>query len=295
MRRQKTPARVFGALALLGVALVFAAPICGSPDETPTPAAEQPGVEPSPTTAPSAPPAETSTPLPSTFGYEETVVLATPASPSDAMFLGGELWVDGGVSEGEVVAYIAGRECGRGQSISTGDAPVFAIRVASDAEVPGCGMPGVPVTLTINGRAMNDTVAWQPGFQQPLTLFAGPVVARYIGYIRFDAPFSETNISPQRVIPYIDDIVCGGQLNPMQGNGEVGYEIAVMPEELKPGCGREGAVITLRLELMAAGTSIVVDLGQVPWQPGRRVELPAVDLASSAILQPTATAGAPNP
>jgi len=52
--------------------------------------------------------------------------------------------------------------------------PRFVIVIASDATAPGCGIPGAPITITVDGRAMNDTIPWQPGFQQPVTLIAGP-------------------------------------------------------------------------------------------------------------------------
>jgi hypothetical protein len=196
------------------------------------------------------------------------------------MVIGGELWVDGVATSGEVVAYIMGVECGRGESLSTDGSPVFAVSVASDSDIPGCGMPGSPVELTIGGRRMNQPIPWQPGPQQPLALFAGPLVARYLGLIKFELRFDESDVWPQRVVPYISGVECGVQTNPMQGNGEVGFQVVVLPEELRPGCGREGVLVTLQLEARVRGAQTVVTLHEVLWQPGPRVQLPELQLNS---------------
>jgi hypothetical protein len=201
------------------------------------------------------------------------------------MLIGGLLWVDAGTPRGEVIAYIDGVECGRTDVVVPVDGgPIFLISIKSDHEKTRCGTPGAGITITLNGRPMNDTLEWRPGYQPSVTLFAGPVPARYYGEVRFDAPFTSSDIWPRQVVPYIDGVVCGGQQDPMQGNGQVGYVVVVTPEELKPGCGRDGAIITLRLEVMVAGTPVEIDLQDVTWQPGPIVQLGTIDIASSSLL-----------
>lgn len=64
--------------------------------------------------------------------------------------------VDGGST---VVALVGTIECGR----TVTESPVvatFALTVSSDAEIPGCGRPGLPVRFSINGLAATVGLAW---------------------------------------------------------------------------------------------------------------------------------------
>jgi hypothetical protein len=200
------------------------------------------------------------------------------------MTIGGVLWVDGTTPTGDVIAYIGGKECGRGQSILLPDAgPTFIVTVASDATQPGCGKPGAPTTLTVNGREMNDKVDWQPGFQQPRTFFAGPVVAQYWGTFRRDR-----SMRPTRVVAYVGDMICGEQ-GGLQGDAEVGYHLAVYPDALRPGCGRAGAVVTLRLVGASDGRAFETVLQTTLWSPGSLTHLDTVDLAGQILAAPQDT------
>ncbi|MDE3097264.1 MAG: hypothetical protein KGK07_14845 [Chloroflexota bacterium] len=108
------------------------------------------------------------------------------------MIVGGTLWVDARPATGEVLAFINGKQCGRGQSVLVPSdllipIPRFVIRVESASTEPGCGIPGAVVTLTVNGRAMNDPVPWRPGFQQQIVSIAGPAFAVYYGTLKVNA------------------------------------------------------------------------------------------------------------
>ncbi len=294
----RSRAGVVGGIVVL--ALVAAAPICGPADPTPTTVAATPTavavtlttVPPRPPTpvaeqnAPSTP-TSSSSPSASKFGYPKVSSLPSPSSQDDAMFIGGLLWVDGTTPEGEVIAYIGGKECGRGKSFTLpgGGFPTLLIVVPSEAQQLGCGTTGAQVTLAINGRAMEGPIDWQPGFQQPRQFFIGPVVAQYLGDIRFDK-----SAVPLRVVPYVDGVVCGGQVNPMQGDGEAGYQVVVQPAELRPGCGRDGVVITLRLEGKTVdGRPLDIVIDSVAWKPGVPVQRQAVDLAAKLSGAPIPT------
>jgi len=239
------------------------------------------------TAAPSASPTivPVATP-PSVFGFPERAVLRTPASQSDTMFLGGTLWVDARPVEGVVIAYIGGRECGRGKSFTLPDSggPSFLVTVASDGDQPGCGRPGAEINMTVNGLAVNDPVSWQPGFQQPLNLVVGPAFAQYRGEFRFGGARV-----PLAVVPYVDGIVCGKQLNGFQGDGQVGYHVVVDSEELRPGCGRAGVAVTLMLQFKGQ-PDVVLDV--VSWQAGAIVRRPIVDVTVPALAAPSPTAAA---
>jgi hypothetical protein len=120
---------------------------------------------------------------------ETTPLSLTPrASAPASMFLGGSLWTDAEQPAGEVLAFIDGVQCGDGQQGLLPDSfsPSFTLIVRSDSEQAGCGVPGAEVTVTLNGRAMNERVAWQSGFREPVTLIAGPPFAVYGGVLLFD-------------------------------------------------------------------------------------------------------------
>ncbi|TAK68792.1 MAG: hypothetical protein EPO22_02150 [Dehalococcoidia bacterium] len=196
------------------------------------------------------------------------------------MVIGGTLWVDGRPATGEVLAYIGGKVCARGMSgfmPSEPPSPVsdFVLIIESDAVKPGCGAPGAPVTLTVDGRAMNETIPWQPGFQQPVSLTAGPAFATYYGRLKI-APL------PARfaVRAYVGDVPCSSDLSapPWGVAPEIHYYVTVDPAELRPGCGRDGVEVEFHLEVEGQ-PDIVFD--RAPWSVGFGNERPLVDLSAS--------------
>ena len=116
---------------------------------------------------------------------------------------------------------------------------------------------------------MSSMVSWQPGFQQPVSLMAGPSFARYYGTLSFDGP-----PPPFIVLPYIDGVLCGVDMSAMsRGGGPVSYHVIVDPAELRGGCGQSGAQVTLRLQV-EGGLDAVIDV--VPWETGGLVHRPNV-------------------
>jgi hypothetical protein len=222
-----------------------------------------------------------------------TVALATPASAAEAMIVGGTLWVDARPATGEVLAFIGGKQCGRGQSGRLQSEPpdpvnTFVIVIASDSAEPGCGVPGAPVTISVDGREMNDRIPWQPGSQQPRGLIAGPAFATYYGTLTAPGelrwPFS--------VRPYVGGVLCGADLTSGGLAGQAAhFYVVVDSEELRPGCGRDGVDVELRLRI-ADETEIVIDTA--PWKQQFGIQRPTVDLAGlipASALLPTAVAG----
>lgn len=268
---------------------------CGPSDPNPTPAPSSPTATATPTRtptiAPSATPEPSATPQPTSPEPEPTKarVLAhfpTPSSDADAMVIGGSIWVDARGAEGEVLAFINGRQCGRGQSVRLNSEPpapfpTFVMSIASDAQQPGCGVPGSNVTVTLNGRPMNDTIVWQPGFQQPLRLIAGPAFAQYSGKLRLDP-----GLPPRMYVDaFIGGVLCGGPIyvGLLFEQMVVDYTVVVDPEELRTGCGREGVEVDL---IMTVEGQPDVDLGHEVWRPGAFVERPTVDLSGRIPTRP---------
>jgi len=90
-------------------------------------------------------------------------------------------------------------------------------------------------------------------------------------------------IRPASVVPYVGGIVCGEQLDLYLGPDGWSYQVAVDPEELKPGCGRPGATVTFRLVTDGQGDG---DLGASPWETGSLVQRGAIDIAAPIEVTP---------
>lgn len=284
-RRRSTATTTW--LAITALALVSSAAICGSDDPQPTSvpstaiatleATHTATVAPSETPVPSATTEPTSTP--EALEPTRTRVSAdflVPSSESDPMVISGSTWVDARGTPGEVIAFINGQECGRAKSgflnsEPPSPLPFLLLFVASDVQQQGCGVLGAEVTFTINGRPANNTIEWQPGLQ-PFTLIAGPLFAQYYGKFRLNH-----GLPPRmRVYAFIDDVLCGEQISggELYTDGEWSYVVLVDPEELRPGCGRDGAEIELVLTVEGGSD---IDLGTEVWHPGGSIERTTVD------------------
>jgi len=237
------------ALALVAVltagTLLGVGAVCGSGSQTSQEATTAIGTT-AADTATAEQPAVAATPEPT----RELATLPTAASSDEPMILGGTLWVDARPAVGEVLAFINGAQCGRGQSgILPSEPPsavsTFVIQVESDSTQPGCGVPGAQVTLTVSGRAMNDSIPWQPGFQQAVSRIAGPPFGTYYGMLTADS------IPPRSVVlPYVGDTLCGAILELVTPNAQtLAWSVVVDPTELNPECGRAGAEVQFHLRV----------------------------------------------
>jgi hypothetical protein len=85
--------------------------------------------------------------------------IAPPAAfpPAPARYYG---VVGFGVAGQTVQAMIDGHVCGTGQTQRVAGQLVYALDVAADAALAGCGAPGRRVTLTLDGRVLAREVAW---------------------------------------------------------------------------------------------------------------------------------------
>ncbi len=279
------------AVAAMASAMLAAGAVFGSPGRqaavpvtpaisasTPTPA-QTPPMQATPTQPPTSP---TPAPVPT----PQRAVFPTPASAADAMIVGGTLWVDARPATGEVLAFINGKQCGRGTSgLLQSDPPsaisTFVIQVDADRAHPGCGVPGAEVTLTVNGRAMNDPVPWRPGFQQQIVSIAGPAFAIYYGTLKVNAA-----LPGLAVFPYIGGVLCGVNLVALAPDPvTLHYEVVVDPAELKPQCGRAGAYVEFHLRV-AGQPDVVFD--RAAWDAARPVARPTVDLSGRIPMPPSA-------
>jgi hypothetical protein len=153
--------------------------------------------------------------------------------------------------------------------------------VPPENESPGCGRPGAIIHFEIDGRPANQSLTWAPGAGTFLTFTAGPEAAVYWG----EAGFDRLPVN-WHVVPVIDGMECGWQLNGFRGEGPTWtYEVAVYPDEMVPGCGRDRALITLRvIQTDQSGAKRVIgDLegAQISWAPGAKTHLPDATLDAS--------------
>lgn len=301
--------RTLIALIALALSVASLAGVCGEPTPAATPVANT-ATAPAPTgtatpvtatvlmasdtpVAPSPAEAASATPIP-TVEEEPTSVpnrrhqLPTASSQAQAMALGGTVYVDGQPAHGRVAAFIAGRRCGEGQSITFPDseAPEFAVIIKSDADQSGCGIPGAEITFTVNDLAVNETLVWQPGYLlDPVALSAGPAIAIYAGSMSL----RPGDVPSPKLVPYIDGVVCGEGAVPylsLQDHARWIYHVVVDPDGLRAGCGRDGAFVSLRLQIEGQPD---IDIATVPWQPLPAVQVANVDLRSQPLGAPSTT------
>jgi hypothetical protein len=203
------------------------------------------------------------------------------------MFLGGSLWIDAEQPGGDVLAFINDVQCGEGQQALVPDAfsPSFILIVRSNSEQAGCGVPGAEVTVMLNRRAMNERVAWQSGFREPVTLIAGPPFAVYGGVLLFDGTPPDYT-----VVPYINVVACGDPQSgaPIFPDNPYRYGALVLSDQMRPGCGHDGAMVSLVMH-MDGLQDIVLDT--VPWRTsaymdGPYMEDPAIDLRGKVPTTP---------
>jgi len=191
------------------------------------------------------------------------------------MGFGGTVWVNGRPAYGELLAYIGGQVCGRGQSSRLSprqQLPKYVLAISSAADQPGCGVPGSLITITISGEPLNDEILWEPGFQRDKRLVAGPSFATYFGTISVGS----REVSSAKVVPYVEDIECGEQLSGAVRDGEVAYFVVVDSDELHSGCGQPGSVVRFRAEIDALGG---VDLGTETWSTSETLLRQPIDLS----------------
>jgi len=262
--------------------------VASAPPATEAVAAATPAVEPAtPEPAPTVEDEPTNVPDPVRHW-------PTPSSDSEPMSLSGEIYVDGRSASGTLVAFIGGQECGKGESGFTEDRGFFVVTLTAATAQPGCGVPGAVVSFTMNRQAVNETVAWKPGVQDAVVAFsAGPAIAIYRGSFSLVPGFKPLNpgSKPSLVVtPYIDGLACGDAVDAgvnLLDHARWAYQVVVGPEELRPGCGHDGASVVLQLQVEGGPN---IDLATVPWQALPVVKVPNADLRSVVPRPPTEAA-----
>jgi hypothetical protein len=288
-------------LSLIALASASLAGVCGDPDAVGTPTADVAAVAsvlpPATIDATDTPIVATATvspdtPVPTaTLEDEPTSApdrmnsLPTASSTSDVMVLHGWMYLDARPARGTVQAFVEGRLCGEGSAAPLADEEgLFGVEIESDAQQPGCGLPGASVTVTIDGVQVDQAVEWQAGYSEALRLSAGAAVAFYRGTLSVGGELDAS----ARVVPYVGDVVCGaaahGSIWP-QDHSRWLFQLTVDPDEVTPGCGQRGADVTFVLSIDGHPDRVIT---RVPWQPLPPVVLPNVDMRQELAATPAA-------
>ncbi len=236
------------------------------------------------------------TPTPPVTPFPTVRPFPTASSDAEPMGLGGTIWVDGVPAAGTVVAMINGTQCGSAVSAavrapdSSSGAPFFVMSIASATERPGCGLPGAPVQLSIDGRPFDETVAWAPGLQSPRVFVVGAGFAEYFGRVDFGSAHPPV----VSVSASVNGNDCGRLLSGDFSQFDVGrwyFTIVVQSAAALAGCGGVGDDVTLYLAVDGAPAAVI---GVVKWiMSPPPVSLSVFDLSSSSVTPSATGAAAP--
>jgi hypothetical protein len=96
------------------------------------------------------------------------------------------------------------------------------------------------------------------------------------------------------ITPIINGIECGEPVAPLfnpADDARWSYEVVADSEELRPGCGRDGADVTLRLQIEGQPD---IDISTSEWRPLPPVQILTVDLTGRIPVTPGSELGLPD-
>jgi len=208
-------------------------------------------------------------------GLSVQAATATPtAGPSNpdltgSMLVGGDVWSNGLPAFTTIRAFVGSTECGTAQSIQVldGDTTSYTMSVLGAARRTGCAQEGSVVTFTVGDVKVDKTVVWKEKTTARANLVAGGPFDRIGG--RFAYPGRVP--ADLAVEALINGVQCGQQLNGFQGEGpEYDFDVVVFSDQIRAGCGRPGAEITLQLAGTGPNTigktTLAVAVEKIPWQ-----------------------------
>jgi hypothetical protein len=197
-------------------------------------------------------------------GEHKTVDMAMRFVGEHVSGFGGSAWKDGApLPPGtRVEAVVGDKVCGQTITCGLRESRYFTW-VISAGEEEGCGEDGSEVRFRIDGAMANQTAQWHDQDSATVDLFAGPELAVFGGLVSVYRPDAPNIMAPEGapVSAYVGDRLCGESTVFSYHPGPNMYQIVVLPDELRAGCGKEGAPITFSVGGEAANERVV-------WQPG---------------------------
>ncbi len=176
----------------------------------------------------------------------------------------GSVWKDGApVPEGTRVQALVGEKvCGETTTCGLREAGYFIWTPSADEE-EGCGQDGSEVSFRVDGAAANQTAQWHDQDSATVDLFVGPDLAVFEGPVFVYRPDTQNILAPPGTLvrAYVSNRLCGETTVFSTHPAPNSYEVAVLPEALRAGCGTEGAPISFTIGGDAANERAV-------WQSG---------------------------
>jgi hypothetical protein len=177
---------------------------------------------------------------------------------------GGSVWRDGAPLPlgTHVEALVGEKVCGETATCGLRESRYF-LWAASAEEEEGCGEEGAEVLFRVDGGTANQSAQWHDGDSATLDLFVGPDLAVFGGSVSVYGPDTTYTMAQDGtpVQAYVADQLCGETTTYTVHPGPNMYQVAVLPDALRAGCGREGASVTFTIGGEAANEEAV-------WQPG---------------------------
>lgn len=203
-------------------------------------------------------------------GEHKTVDLPVRFVGEHVSGYGGSAWKDGAPLPpgARVEALVGEKVCGETTVCGLRGSRYF-LWAASAEEEEGCGEEGIDVHFRVDGAAANQTAQWHDGESATIDLFVGPDLAVFGGSVSVYRPDTTYTMAPEGtpVQAYVGDQLCGESTIFTVHPGPNMYQVAVLPDALRAGCGREGASVTFTIGGQTTNEVAV-------WQPGvHRLEL----------------------
>ncbi|HJX61758.1 MAG TPA: SdrD B-like domain-containing protein, partial [Dehalococcoidia bacterium] len=216
-------------------------------------------------------------------GEHKGVDIAVRLIGEEVSGFSGSVWRDGQpASEGARIEALVGEKvCGETTAYGLRESH-YSMWVLSASERGDCGEEGAEVRFRVGGAMANETVQWR--LQHPthlhegrevdtltetLDLIVGPELAIFEGAALEYRPDNPCHCAPEgaAVRAYVEDRLCGESVVFPVHPGPSSYQIVVLPDALRAGCGRVGASVRFTIGDEPANEGAV-------WEPGvHRVEL----------------------
>jgi hypothetical protein len=217
-------------------------------------------------------------------GEHKSVDLAVRFVGEHVSGFGGSVWKDGGpLPAGTRVEAVVGEKvCGETSTCGLRESRYFMWIVSAEEE-EGCGQESAEVRFRVDGAMANQMAQWHEQGSATVDLFFGPDLAVFGGAVFAHRPDAPNITVPEgaTVSAYVGNRLCGESTIFVAHPGPSMYQIVVLPDALRAGCGREGASVRFSVGGEAANERAV-------WQPGvQRLQL--------SVGEPPPTPATPTP
>ena len=199
-------------------------------------------------------------------GEHKTADMAVRFVGEHVSGFGGSIWKDGApVPEGTRIEALVGEKvCGETTTCGLRESRYF-LWVISAREEGGCGEEDAEVRFRVDGTVVNQAAQWHDQDSATVDLFVGPELAVFEGPVFVYRPDTPNIMASEGtgVKAYVGDRLCGESAIFAAHPSPNSYQVVVLPDALRAGCGTEGASVrfTIGDEPVNEGAA---------WQPGVR-------------------------